>query len=130
MNGRNGPADTDEDSSPAQLGWQAADAIRTLNHRTHPPTATDPAEVCQLLAALAATAHRLPQLLTQLTRWLQTEQAADRLRADTLGADPGEITAAAAHHLTHAAHTATRLSDALDDAHQHLAHLAATGDDT
>lgn len=117
-------------SSPAQLGWQAAEAIRTLNHRTHPPTAADPTEVYELLAALAAMAYRLPQLLGQLSRWLQTEQAADRLRADTPAADPAEITATAAHELTRAGRTANRLGDALDSAHQHLAHLALAGDDS
>lgn len=117
-------------SSPAQLGWQAAEAIRTLNHHTHPPTLADPAEVCQLLAALATIAYRLPQLLSQLSRWLQTEQATDRLRADTPAADPAEITATTAHELTRAGLTANRLGDALDSAHQHLAHLAVNEDDS
>jgi hypothetical protein len=130
MSAHNGRAAADYDSSPAQLGWQAAEAIRTLNHRTHPPTLADPAEICQLLAALAAIAYRLPQLLTQLSRWLHAEQAADRLRADTPAADPAEITATAAHELTCAGLTANRLGDALDSAHQHLAHLAAAGDDS
>jgi hypothetical protein len=130
MSGRTGRAGVHEDSSPAQLGWQAAQAIRTLNHRTHPPALTDPTEVCRLLAALAAIADRLPQLLGQLSRWLQTEQAADRLRADTPAADPAQITASAAHELTRAARTAHRLGQALDSAHQHLAHLAAAGDDS
>jgi hypothetical protein len=117
-------------SSPAQLGWQAAEAIRTLNHRTHPPTLADPAEVCQLLAGLATIAYGLPQLLSQLSRWLQTEQATDRLRADTPAADPAEITASTAHELTRAGLTANRLGDALDSAHQHLAHLAVNEDDS
>lgn len=120
-------------SSPAQLGWQAAEAIRTLNHRTHPPTTADPTEVYELLAALAAMAYRLPQLLSQLSRWLQTEHAAGKLRADTPAADPTEITASTAHELTRAGVTANRLGDALDSAHQylaHLAHLAFNGDDT
>lgn len=130
MTARQGRAAPAEHSSPAQLGWQAAEAIRTLNHRTHPPALSDPAEVCQLLAALATIAYRLPQLLGQLNRWLQTEQAADRLRADTPAADPAEITATAAHGLTRAGLTANRLGDALDSAHQHLAHLALAGDDS
>ena len=70
MTARRGHAAPAEHSSPAQLGWQAAEAIRTLNHRTHPPTAADPTEVYELLAALAAMAYRLPQLLGQLSRWL------------------------------------------------------------
>ena len=130
MSGRTRRAGVDEDSSPAQLGWQAAQAIRTLNHRTHPPALADPAEICQLLAALAATADRLPQLLGQLSRWLQTEQAADRLRADTPAAQPAQITATAVGELTRAARTANRLGQALDSAHQHLAHLAAAGENS
>ena len=130
MNARRAHAAPAEHSSPAQLGWQAAEAIRTLNHLTHPPTAADPNEVYELLAALAAMAYRLPQLLGQLSRWLQTEQAADRLRADTPAAQPAQITATAVGELTRAARTANRLGQALDSAHQHLAHLAAAGEDS
>jgi hypothetical protein len=129
MSARQGHAVTqDHDSSPAQLGWQAAEAIRTLNHRTHPPTLTDPAEAYELLAALATMAYRLPQLLGQLSRWLQAEHAAGRLRADTHTTDPAteatEVTAAAAHALLRASQAATCLAEAFDSAQQHLAQLA------
>ena len=120
------PAPTDH-SSPAQLGWQAAEAIRTLNHLTHPPTAADPNEVYELLAALAAMAYRLPQLLGQLSRWLQAEHAAGKLRADPPAdppADPAEVTTGAAHAFTLAGHATTCLAEALDSAQQHLAQLA------
>lgn len=123
MNARRAHAAPAEHSSPAQLGWQAAEAIRTLNHLTHPPTAADPNEVYELLAALAAMAYRLPQLLGQLSRWLHAEHAAGKLRADT-PADPAEVTTAAAHAFTLAGQAATCLGEALDSAQQHLAQLA------
>jgi hypothetical protein len=126
MNARRGTATAEHDSSPAQLGWQAAEAIRTLNHLTHPPTAADPAEVYELLAALAAMAYRLPQLIGQLNRWLQAEHDAGKLRVDTPTADPAEVTAAAAHALAVAGRAATCLADALDSGQQQLAQL--TGD--
>ena len=84
------------------LGEQAAEAIRELNHRTrHLDAFADPAELSALLADLAATAHRLPQLLDQLRAWLHHEHEAASMRADT-NADPAEFVCLAAAHLARA----------------------------
>jgi hypothetical protein len=106
------------------LGEQAAQAIRDLNHHTRSSDAfDDPAELCCLLADLGATAHGLPQLLSQLAAWLSHEHARERLQADT-GTCPGELAAHATAALTDAARHAYRLGAALDTAQQYTAHLA------
>jgi hypothetical protein len=101
-----------------------AESLRDLNHLTRGCDAfADPAELSQLLAELAVMTSRLPQLLDQLRCWLRHEHDAAPLRADT-NADPAELICLAAAHLTRAGHYAHDLADALDNAHQHVAHLA------
>jgi hypothetical protein len=104
----------------------AAEAIRALIHLTHGRRALgEPAELDRLVAELAIMAGRLPQLLRQLRGWLDTEHHAGRLRSDDT-TDPARIVDRAATELTQAGHAAHHLGRALDDAHQLLAHLAAT----
>ncbi|HEU0040981.1 MAG TPA: hypothetical protein VFQ15_01400, partial [Jiangellaceae bacterium] len=103
----------------------AAEAVRELNHRTLGPHAlTGPAELDRIVAELAIMAARLPQLLRQLGGWLHAEQGAGRVRSDN-STDPARIVARAAAELDTAGHAAHELGHALDDAHQHLAHLGA-----
>jgi len=109
------------------LGEQAAETIRSLNHLTRGPGAfADPADACQLVAALATMTGRLPQLLGQIATWLHSELHAGRLRADTTAHtdDPAELLTLAATCLTQAGHCAHRANQALDTAQQHTAHLA------
>jgi hypothetical protein len=114
------------DPGVLHLGEQAAEAIRELNHRTrHLDALADPAELSWLLADLAATAGRLPQLLDQLRTWLNHEHDNDRLRADT-DANPADLVTLTAAELTCAGRNARHLAAALDTAHQHAAHLAMT----
>jgi|SRR5664279_876833 len=109
-----------------RLGEQAADTLRELNHHTRDGDAfADPAELCWLLADLNTTAQRLPQLLAQLSRWLNQQHANATVRADNSDC-PGELVAAATAALTSAANHARRLAADLDTAHQHAAHLAIT----
>lgn len=109
--------------STADLAATAAETIRQLNHHTlHPHALTAPAELDRAVAELAAMAWRLPQLLRQLDRWLQAEQHAGRIRADH-ATDPAPAVAHAAADLADAGRIAHELGRALDDAHQHLAHL-------
>ena len=108
------------------LGEQAAEAIRALNHRTRGADAfTAPSELSWLLADLTATAHGLPQLLGQLARWLATELVAGQLTADNDG-DTDAITRTAISALSDAACHAHHLAATLDTTHQHAARLAAT----
>jgi hypothetical protein len=106
------------------LGEQAAEAIRELNHRTrHLDAIAGPSELCWLLADLATTAHRLPQLLDQLRTWLHHELDHSRLHAD-IHAHPDDLVALATGELDCAGRNAQQLAAALDTAHQHTAHLA------
>ena len=106
------------------LGEQAADALRELNHLTRDGDAfAGPAELCWLLADLATTAQRLPQLLAQLSRWLNQQHANATLRADNNDC-PGALVAATTAALSGAADHARRLAADMDAAHQHAAHLA------
>lgn len=113
-----------------QLGEQAAETVRALNHLTRHESGAlaYPGEVCELVAALACTASRLPQLLGQLNAWLHAEQQHGRLRVDALSPqpDPGAAVAAVIGELTRASQCAHAAGRALDTAHQQLAHLAAS----
>jgi hypothetical protein len=112
-------------STVHDLGAQAADAIRELNHQTRDADAfAGPAELCWLLADLTATTRRLPQLLAQLSNWLNHQHTHAALRADD-NSSPAEVVANAVAALANAARLATCVTDDLDDAHQHAAHLAA-----
>jgi len=112
------------DPGALQLAGYAAEALRDLNHLTRGHEAwADPAELSRLLAELAVVASRLPQLLDQLCCWLRHEHDAAPMRADA-NADPAELVCLAAAHLTRASHCAHNLADTLDNAHQHVAHLA------
>jgi len=105
-----------------RLGEQAADALRELNHHTRDSDAfEDPAELCCLLANLSSTAQRLPQLLAQLSRWLNHQHAT--FRADNSD-HPGELIDAAAAALADAARHARHLAVDIDTAQQQAAHLA------
>lgn len=117
-----------EELTVGQLGEQAAQAVRALNHLTRPGVGavTDPAEVHALVGELACTARRLPQLLGQLSGWLVCEQRAGRLRVDALAPDldPAAAAAAVISDLTRASDYAQHAGHALDAAQQTLAHLA------
>jgi hypothetical protein len=106
-----------------ELAAAAAEAVRTLNHHTQGPhPLSGPAELDRLVAELAMMANRLPQLLRQLGGWLHTEQHAGRIRSDN-STDPARIVSRAAAELTQAGHAANEFGQALDGAHQQLAHL-------
>ena len=119
-----------QDLTVGQLAEQAAEAIRALNHLTRPATTAlrDPAEAGDLAAALSCLTGRLPQLLGQLNRWLTGQQQAGHLQTDTRPSAPDSAAAvqAVTGHLDQAAACAQQVSDALDAAHQHLAHLSTT----
>ena len=107
----------------------AAEAVRTLIHLTHDRGALGgPAELDRLVAELAVMTGQLPQLLRQLRDWLDAEQHAGRPRPDNT-TDPAQIVDRATNKLAQAGRVADDLGSALDDAHQLLAHLAATEPD-
>jgi len=76
------------DADSASAAEVTAGALRYLNHAAPRGGVTEPATVTTVAAHLAATAHRLPQLLTQLAEWLAAEAAAGR-SPTTTAAPPG-----------------------------------------
>lgn len=116
--------------SVPQLGERAEQAARALNHLTRPGVGvlSDAGEVCELIATLACTMRRLPQLLGQVSGWLVSQQQGGQLRVDTWSPtpDPAGVVVAVVEHLTQATRRARRAGHALDGAQQHLAHLATS----
>jgi hypothetical protein len=103
------------------LARTAAEAVRGLNWLTgHDAGLGQPSVAYDLTGALALTASRLPQLLTQLERWLGQALAAGRLGHD-LGENPADAIDAAAVFLGDARLSAGALASDLNQAQQYLA---------
>lgn len=99
----------------------AAEAIRGLNWTTNCDAGLDqPSVAYDILSSLAAAASRLPQALTQITRYLTCAAAAGQLGHD-LGEDPATCVEAAAVFLGDAAASAAALAGDLDSAQQQIA---------
>ena len=104
-----------------RLARAAAEAIRGLNWLTRHDTGLgQPAIAYDTIGALAQAVSRLPQLLTQITRWLGKALAAGQLGHD-LGQDPAAAIDAAAVFLGDARMSAAALAGDLDQAQQQLA---------
>ena len=118
-----GPHDDNTITALAQI---TAEAIRALNHATISHAAlTEPATVNRVLAELATAAHRLPQLCSQLARWLERENTAGRLAHDT-GLMPAPVHFVLAR-LDEASQYAVLLGGALDECQQATAGLYRPG---
>ena len=118
-----GPHDDDTITALAQI---TAEAIRALNHATFPRAGlSEPATVHRVLGELATAANRLPQLCSQLARWLDAENTAGRLTHDT-GLMPAPVHFVMAR-LENASRYAGLLGGALDDAQQATAGLYRPG---
>jgi hypothetical protein len=103
------------------LARAAAEAIRGLNHATrHDAGLGQPAVAYDILGALFLAASRLPQLLGQITGYLDRALAAGRLGHD-LGEDPAHAVNAAGIFLGDARGSADALAGDLDAAWQQLA---------
>jgi len=103
------------------LARTAAEAIRGLNRATGCDAGLgQPAVAYDVLGALALAASRLPQLLTQITRWLDQALAGGRLGHD-LSEDPVHAVTAAGVFLDDCRGYATALAAGLDTAQQFLA---------
>jgi hypothetical protein len=103
------------------LARTAAEAIRGLNWTTNHDTGLDqPSIAYDVTGALSLAASRLPQLLTQITRYLDRALAAGRLGHD-LGEDPAPDISAAGVFLHDARASAAALASDLDQAQQQLA---------
>ena len=105
---------------------RAAEAIRGLNWTTSTHAGLDqPSVAYDLAASLSLAASRLPQLLTQITRYLGSALAAGQLGHD-LGEDPAHDIRAAAVSLHHARLSAAALATSLNQAQQQLARINGT----
>ena len=101
------------------LARTAAEAIRGLNHATGCDAGLgQPAVVYDILGALSLAASRLPQLLVQITGYLDRALAAGQLGHD-LGEDPTPAVDAAATFVQDARGSAALAGD-LDAAQQQL----------
>ena len=103
------------------LARTAAEAIRGLNWTTNCDAGLDqPSAAYDLTGALMLAASRLPQLLTQITRYLDQALAAGRLGHDH-GDDPASSIRAAGIFLHDARASAAALAGDLHAAQQQLA---------
>jgi hypothetical protein len=108
------------------LARTAAEAIRGLNWATSSPAGLgQPSVAYDIIGALSLAASRLPQLITQVTRWLDQSASAGRLGHD-LGEDPAAAVEATATFLDDARLSAAALSGDLDAAWQQLAPVNGT----
>ena len=103
------------------LARTAAEAIRGLNHATrHQDGLGQPSVAYDITGALMLAASRLPQLITQITSYLDQALAAGRLGHDH-GEDPAPDIHAAGIFLHDARDSAAALAGDLDAAWQQLA---------
>ena len=109
-----------------RLARTAAEAVRGLNWATRHQAGLDqPAVAYDIVGALSLAASRLPQLLTQITGYLDRALAAGNLGHD-LGEDPAWNISAAGVFLDDAKASAAALAGDLSQAQQQLA--AVNGD--
>jgi len=115
------------DEHTTAAGHLAAEAVRFLNYATgsHAPDGlTYPATVYTVTADLSLAAGRMPQLLGQLTRWLDTELAAGHLGVDDRSDPAGPVHEATAG-MRRAAALAERLGRVLADVQSALGSVNA-----
>jgi hypothetical protein len=109
-----------------RLARTAAEAIRGLNWLTRCDAGLDqPSVAYGITGALMLAASRLPQLITQITSYLDRALAAGRLGHD-LGEDPATSVEATAIFLDDARRSAAALAGDLDAAQQQLAPVNGT----
>ena len=109
-----------------------AEAVRVLNHQTLHGALESPEDADVVVSALATMAHRLPQLLDQVGRWLEAEEAAGRLEVAD-GKFAGKPGAAVDVVRTYLDGTAGRFRDAerlLESAHQVTGTMAPAGEES
>ena len=106
---------------PAAMARAAAEALRDLNHATRDPASLgQPSAAYDVIGAVSITAARLPQLITQITTYLNHALASGRLGHD-LGEDPALAVDDAVILLAGARTSAAALAGDLDAAQQQLA---------
>lgn len=110
----------------AALARTAAEAIRGACHATrHEAGLGQPSAAYDIIGALSLAASRLPQLIAQVTRYLDQALAAGQLGHD-LGEDPAWAVNAASVFLSDARGSAAALAGDLSQAQQQLACINGT----
>jgi hypothetical protein len=115
------------DQDTAAVASLAAEAVRYLNYATGTHAATGltwPATAYAVLGSLTALVSRLPQLLSQLSDWLDGELAAGQLGDDS-GQDPVLVVERARRHLEAAAVAAGMVQRSLSAAYSDTSRLHA-----
>jgi hypothetical protein len=103
------------------LARTAAGAVRSLNHATLGGAGlAQPADAYELIGDLSLAAAGLPQLLSQIGRWLAAALASGRLGCDD-GADPAAAISGARLSLSGARACAAALARDLGHAQQQIA---------
>lgn len=102
------------------LARTAAEALRSLNHLTRGEDGLgQPADAYGLIGELSLAASRLPQLLDQVSGWLDRSLDGGRLGTED-GTDPADAVGAAWTFLSDARGSAAALARDLSEAQQQL----------
>jgi hypothetical protein len=116
--------------TPQQAASAASEAVRNLNHATIFGDGYEwPSDVDATIAALHELVSRLPQALSQASRWLAAAHDAGAVGHDR-GADVDEAVSEIEELLIDAERGAWRLAETLDAAHQETSHLTGLIDRT
>ncbi|MEV6720841.1 hypothetical protein AB0M94_07960 [Streptomyces xanthochromogenes] len=118
-------------ATPLELGEQAAEAVRAINHTTRAPGEDwqYPSHAYSLIGALAHLSRMLPQAVTQALGPVSDAHTAGRLTVDG-GKDPDQAAASAVQTARVAIGRAQHLAAALDQVHSALSPLGyGTSDD-
>jgi hypothetical protein len=110
--------------TPAQLADDAAEAVRALNHATLSPRDgwEYPADAYSVVGNLGMLVMRLPQVLEQLTEFVERLHQEGHVKAD--GGDTLERVSNLGAAKSDAEDAATKLQSALDEMHAALSPLA------
>jgi hypothetical protein len=115
-------------ATPREVADSIAEAVRSLNYLTGAgggPVALEyPGDVYDVIASLKVAAYRLPQLFSQMSRWLEQQAAAGRVAHDS-GAAAGEHVADLVQALGLASHSVMKLGEDLNTAHSACGGLKA-----
>jgi hypothetical protein len=112
--------------TPAELADAAYEAVRALNHATHPAQCelADHLDLYRVLGSLAAVLHATPQALRQAADWLAREQQHGTVRVDgSSPASSGATVGAIVTALSTAAEALTHTAPQVERAHEGAAHL-------
>lgn len=120
-----------EQLSAAALAWLAAEAIRSINHRTlgAPNDALEyPSDAYAVVAGLKATAQGLPQALEQMLHFMnELERHGCLLHCSGEPSALADELYAFRQAITEATNASDRLADALNHAHSALSPLGCQG---